>query len=234
MPGAVGELLGQEVLEGERWTADVLERLVYALPEVRPAVVRWVSSGKWRAGETRQVVRVVRALLDAAGRAFVDGDGDLVGEVCEAILGERWGPFEREAREDAVGCVKTAVNAYPALRPGLAPILQSWIKKRQFDHTLCALAMHIDPAGPLGTAMVDKGLKWATDVLSEKTISADDRELLTDLQSALDKTEAKAGYAEGVVSVGIQNWLADQTVLAFVETVANRVSFKVGVIMLMQ
>lgn len=44
----------------------------------------------------------------------------------------------------------------------------------------------------------------------------------------MDKTEAKPDYAESVVSVGIQNWLKDGAIVAFLERVIERVSFKVN------
>lgn len=220
-------------LERTTWTdltASIIARLVYSQTSQRDTVVQWFRGGRWTTRLSRHVTMVLQALFDTSlpSTFFSQEDEEMLGLVCKTLLAETPGPFEHEFRRGVIFSIKAVADTHPAVGSKTVVDLQGELKSRKFNSTLCELAMVPGHEGSLGSAVVNKGLKWAVDVFSDRTISADDKETLGILRRALERVEVKAHYAESVVTVVIQNHLPDKDALVFLQTLLDRVQFKVS------
>ena len=220
-------------LDRTHWTectASIIVRLTYSQSSQRSVLRDWFRSGEWQARSTRNVVFVLRALLDThlPSSPFNDDDHVILVALCERILDEVANTFDHDLSQNVVFCVKAIASSHPSVGSKVASFLLGRVKPKNFQSTICSLALHLDPQGNLGNAVVEAGIKWAIDTLSEKFVPSYHLDSLSELRRALLKLQPKAHHAESIVSVVIQGHLNNMEALVFVQTILDRVQFKVN------
>ena len=222
-------------LSREAWTdltATVVTGLTYSQSAQRPAVRDWFRSGGWQSQSILHTVSLLRALFDTCLplSPFEDQDQDLLAILCDRVLEGMLASSDQEFLQHCKFCVEAITALYSSVKAHASTFLQGKIKNlaKHFNSTVFSIAIGLGARSNLGNSATEASLKWAVDVLSlETSASAEVHMSLSEIRRAMAIAEPKAHYAESVVTVAIQNHLADAQVLEFARVTVEHAQFKV-------